>query len=276
MSWRRYPEECKPPLRPTSAIEMTDTETPIVAICGKGGVGKTVLCTLLARSLLDMGVRPLLLIDADPVSGLTSALGEQGIKTIGSVRSDIIATVRQGEDAKQKVADQLDYLVLEALIERDGYALFAMGRKDEKGCYCPVNALLRDAIDQIIDPFSAVLIDAEAGIEQINRQVTRRTSRTIVVTDGSARSVETLRMIAEMVDPKSIGVVANRASGSVGSGLPTSLQVLGALPEDETLRQFDRDGRPLWELPADNPAVVAAKQIANELFSVGGPSSLFD
>ena len=42
----------------------------------------------------------------------------------------------------------------EALAERDGYALFAMGRRSEKGCFCPVNALLRDAIDQIIDLYA--------------------------------------------------------------------------------------------------------------------------
>ena len=50
---------------------MSSTGRPIVAICGKGGVGKTAVCALLSRAMIDAGVRPLLLVDADPVSGLT-------------------------------------------------------------------------------------------------------------------------------------------------------------------------------------------------------------
>ena len=244
---------------------MAPDEKPIFAVCGKGGVGKTALCALLSRAILEAEAGPLLLVDADPVSGLTSAIGERGIKTIGDVRDQIIATVRQGEDAKKKVADQLDYLVLEALAERDGYALFAMGRNTKKGCYCPVNALLRDAIDLIVDPFSVVLIDAEAGIEQINRQVTRRVSRIIVVTDGSARSIETLQLITELVPPSLVSVVANRCDELPSEPLPAGIEYIGALPEDDELRRFDRAGTPLWQLPRSNPSVVAARDIAKTL-----------
>ncbi len=245
---------------------MTRDEKPIIAICGKGGVGKTVLSALVSRALIDAGTNPLLLVDADPVAGLTSAIGERGrIRTLGEVREQIISTVKQGEDAKRKVADQLDYLVLEALAERDGYSLFAMGRNERKGCYCPVNSLLRDAIDIIARPYPAVLIDAEAGIEQINRQVTRRVSRVVVVTDGSTRSAETLALITELVDPARITAVANRCDAPPEGPLPGGVQYLGALPEDDVLRQFDREGRPLWELPADNPTMKAARHIARAL-----------
>ena len=200
------------------------------------------------------------------MAGLTSAIGERGrVRTLGEVREEIISTVKQGEDGKRKVAAELDYLVLEALAERDGYALFAMGRNERKGCYCPVNSLLRDAIDIIAKPYPAVLIDAEAGIEQINRQVTRRVSRVLVVTDGSARSAETLTLIASLVDPIRISAVANRCDTPPTDPLPAGIAYLGALPEDDEVRRFDREGRPLWQLPADNPALCAAGAIARAL-----------
>lgn len=243
-----------------------DRGKPIFAVCGKGGVGKTACCALLAHVLLEAGVRPLLLIDADPVGGLSSAIGERAGKTIASVRESLIASARTADDAeKARLAIDLDYLVMEALVERDGYSLFAMGHNQEKGCYCPVNTLLRQAIDLIVGPFSAVLIDAEAGIEQINRQVTQRVSRILVVTDGSTRSAETLRVISDMVGKVPVSVIANRSTESGLAVLPEGAELAGTIPEDDQLRRFDREDRPLWELPPQNPAVGAVRGIAQAL-----------
>ena len=109
--------------------------------------------------------------------------------TLAGVRHDLIRSAREaGDSERMRLAEQLDYLLLEALTERQGYALLAMGHSTEKGCFCPANTLLRGAMDLIAEPFAAVLIDAEAGLEQIQRQVTRRVSRIVVLTDGSLRS----------------------------------------------------------------------------------------
>jgi CO dehydrogenase maturation factor len=200
------------------------------------------------------------------VGGLTSAIGERAVKTLGAVRERIIATARGGDPTKRtRLADELDYLVLEALVERDGYALLAMGRKTEKGCFCPVHTLLREAIDVVARPFAMVLLDAEAGIEQINRCVTRRVTRALVVTDGSSRSHHTLEVIGEMVGPERVVALANRFTPDAAGDLPGRFPLLGRIPEDATLRRLDREGRPLWELPADNPALAAAREIASGL-----------
>lgn len=238
----------------------------IVAVCGKGGVGKTVVTTLLARAVRDEGVSPLLLIDADPVSGLTSALGEKAIKTLGGIRAELIGTARHGdEDAKRKVADKLDYLVFEALTEREQYALLCMGRNAEKGCYCPVNSLLRQAIDLVVDAFALTIIDAEAGVEQINRQVTRHVSHAVVVTDGSSRSRETLKLIVELLGPQKVWAVANRADSEGKASSELDFRSAGFLPEDNEVRQYDREGKPLWSLPRDNPALCSAREVARNL-----------
>lgn len=248
---------------------MQKAERPVIVVCGKGGVGKTALSALLARALLDAGVRPLLLIDADPVGGLGAAIGERGDKTLGAVRERVIAAARAaGEAERERLAASLDYMVLEALCERDDYSLLSMGHNTSKGCFCPVNKLLRSAIDQVVAPFAAVLIDAEAGIEQINREVTRRVTHVIAVTDGSARSVQAVQLIAELVPAGILSVVANRGETSALVELPEGAGVLGTVPEDPALREFDRLGRPLWELDPTTPARSAAAELAREL---GGP-----
>ncbi|MCX6006826.1 MAG: AAA family ATPase, partial [Chloroflexi bacterium] len=120
----------------------------IIAICGKGGVGKTSFSSLLGRSLIDYGIRPILFVDADPVMGLTFAIGEHNSQTLSDVRDELIISARATHKAQtEHIVDQIDYLVLKTLVEREHYSLLAMGHSSEKGCFCPANSLLRNAID---------------------------------------------------------------------------------------------------------------------------------
>jgi CO dehydrogenase maturation factor len=238
-------------------------EKQVIAVCGKGGVGKTAFSAILSRVLIDADIRPLLLIDADPAGGLAAAINESAIDSLAAVRDRLIASARKGET--MDVASKLDYLLLRALVERQKYSLLAMGHSSEKGCFCPANSLLRRAIDLLVSAFVVVLIDAEAGIEQINRDVTRGVTQIITVLDGSQKSISTLRLIAEMVHSTPISVVGNRMAPKELSKLPGNLELIGVVPENQALRQFDCEGRSLWELPPENEAVVAVRDIAKVL-----------
>ena len=238
-------------------------EKEVIAVCGKGGVGKTVFSALLSRTLIDADIRPLLLIDADPVGGLTAAIGEVSLHSLAGIRDQLIASARKGEAAD--VGNRMEYLLLEALVERDNYSLLAMGCSDQKGCFCPANELLRLSIDLIISKFSVVLIDAEAGVEQINRDVTRHVTGIICIMDGSQRSIDTVRLITKMVSPTRVSVVANRLTVKDLAQLPGDIELLGSIPENEALREFDREGRSLWELPSDNEAVLAVRGIVQAI-----------
>lgn len=241
---------------------------PIIAVVGKGGVGKTALSAMLARELLDAGNQPLLLIDADPAGGLVSTLGERAAKTLAEVRAEVIALARKmNDDAKLALADQVDYLLLEALAERGDHALLPMGLSKEKGCFCPVNKLLRSSIEYLINDFAAILIDAEAGIEQINRQVTERVSHILVVVDGSVRSLETLHLIEKALPGANLAVVANRLPAFTAEALASRAPLLGVIPDDPLLGAFDREGRSLWELPPESPARRAVADVARRLLA---------
>jgi len=241
-------------------------EIPIISVCGKGGVGKTVISALLSRTLIETKNKPVLLVDADPVGGLTSAVGVKVVDTLAGVRNKFIEEARKGVKSDlEQAADQLDYFILNALVERDGFSLLAMGHTNDKGCFCPANKLLRSAIEVLISSFKGVLIDAEAGIEQINRDVTVRVNRVIVVIDASQRSMDTLLMIEKMVGAEKIAVIANRVPADIKLTLPGKAELYGIVPEDEELKKYDREGVPLWELPADNAALMAVKEIAVKL-----------
>ena len=167
----------------------------VFAVCGKGGVGKTAFTAMLTRVLLEGGVADrLLAIDADPAQGLTHALGMRVEKTMGQVRETILAAAQSGTDTElTELAGTLDYMVMEALVEHDNLALLAMGRSESLGCFCSVNAILRDAIKLLSQRFDILVIDGEAGVEQINRQVVDRIDHLIMVTDTSEFLIEALK-----------------------------------------------------------------------------------
>jgi CO dehydrogenase maturation factor len=60
----------------------------LIAISGKGGVGKTTIAGLLVIRLIARGCKPVLAIDADPNTCLDAALDVQVKKTIGGIREE--------------------------------------------------------------------------------------------------------------------------------------------------------------------------------------------
>lgn len=245
----------------------------IIAVCGKGGVGKTAFTAMLTRALVESGrAGKLLLIDADPALGLPGTVGITVERTIGQVREAIIQTAKEGDArAKQEVAGMVDYMVQEALAETGTVALLAMGRTETMGCFCPVNNLLRDAIDILSKQFDTIVIDGEAGLEQINRQVMRRVDTLLVLSDSSARGLQTASVLKNMVEVEKVvqcertGLVVNRVQGNedalTASAARIGIELAGLIPQDPNITSFDLIGRALMELPADSPALSAVRQI---------------
>jgi CO dehydrogenase maturation factor len=234
----------------------------ILAVCGKGGVGKTTVSAVAARALHTRGVRSLV-VDADPAGGLAMALDIRPGKTLNDVRNELIAEVKAGRRDEKDLAVSVDYLVAEALTERDNLAFLAIGRPEDAGCYCKVNVILKDAIEGLGGMFDLALIDAEAGIEQVNRKVMGAVDYVLLVSDTSAKAVrvaETIKDVADrMVGGEGAGLLVNRARDegeAARASAGTPLDVLGWVPEDDTVRRFDASQQSFLELP-DCPASAA-------------------
>lgn len=61
----------------------------VIAVAGKGGVGKTTLCGMLIQYLCEKGKGPILAVDADANSNLNEVLGVKVETTLGDVREEI-------------------------------------------------------------------------------------------------------------------------------------------------------------------------------------------
>ncbi len=238
-------------------MNMTDkNRTSIIAVCGKGGVGKTSISAIAAALLSGDPSKKVLAVDADPAVGLALALGFSARRTIDDIRNDLIAKVKDGvrEDMHQ-FASALDYEVFAALEEKKNLAFLAIGRPEQEGCYCQVNDFLKDVIETVSSNFDYVVIDGEAGIEQVNRRVMERVSHLLLVSDRSARGLAVAASIMDVarsvVHYERCGLVMNRVRAGEEHTLPTSPGVpfLGFLPEDDHVRGFDIEGRSFLELP---------------------------
>ena len=191
-------------------------ETKIIALTGKGGVGKTSISAALVKLLVEeFPEKKILAIDADPAIGLATALGIEPELTLDDIRNEIVANVEDGNTKEaMELLSESRYKIAEAIVEKEGFAFLAIGRPESAGCYCRINSYLKEVITMISEQFDYVVIDGEAGIEQINRRVMEKVTHLLLISDTSKKGLEVIKTIEnvamELVKYDRIGLIVNR------------------------------------------------------------------
>ena len=255
--------------------------TTTIALAGKGGTGKTTIAALLVRYLMEHRGGSILAIDADPATNLNMVLGMEVEQTVGDIREDMLDLVQTsgalagsmpGGMSKQ---DYLDYQVKMALEEGERVDLLVMGRPEGQGCYCAANQMLRLIVDRLGKQYDYVVIDNEAGMEHLSRRTTRDVDVLLLITDPTQRGLITAQHMRDMVPALEIGVghiylIVNRLRGDMPVPLAQAiegakLELLGTVPDDLAMDEFEFAGRSLVELPAETPVYQAVSRIAESI-----------
>ena len=234
-------------------------DNKIIALCGKGGVGKTSIAAVMVKILCErFPDKRILAIDGDPAVGLATALGVQEKGTINDIREDFIKLADQRKDAEAiEMLHEAKDRIFDSLVETDAFSFLAIGRPESAGCYCSVNDYLRDLITIVADHFDYVVIDGEAGIEQINRRVMEKVNNLIFVSDASKKGLDVVKTInkvaKELVMYDRAGVIVNRIHDlSLADQLDSGeLPILAAIGEDDVMQSYDIQGRSILGLPED-------------------------
>ncbi len=253
-----------------------EKKTAIVAVCGKGGAGKTVISAAITRILLERPGIKVLAVDADPAAGLASPLGVTVRKTVDDVRNRLIGEMEGGMGGdRADIVSRLDYEVFDAVEERGNLAFLAIGRPETEGCYCRVNEILKDVIGAVARNFDFVVIDGEAGIEQVNRRVMERVTHLLFISDPSRRGINVAKTLLEVsrsaVSFEESGLIVNRARGGEEVErliIPEGLRYLGWVPEDDTIREHDIRGKTIFDLP-EGPLLAAVRNCLRRLMAPG-------
>ncbi|MDY6865267.1 MAG: AAA family ATPase [Halobacteriota archaeon] len=246
----------------------------VIAVSGKGGTGKTNVSALLINYLVKKNAGSILAIDGDPDSNLPEVLGEEVNKTVGDVREDLL----KERDTYSKATDKqllLEYKVMGILHEGEKLDILAMGRPEGPGCYCSLNHQLRAVIDTLSKNYDFCVVDAEAGLEHMSRRTLRDVNTMLIVTDASRKGLDTagrIKKLAKDLEIKfsEVYVIANRVKDEDKDKIAKNaeemgLEIIGTAPFDQTVADFDLEGRPLTQLPEDSPFLIAVEEIAAKI-----------
>ena len=188
----------------------------IIAIAGKGGVGKTTISAMLVHYLLTID-KPVLAVDADPNSNLNAALGMEYEETIADIREEVKKKIPENFSKSEFFSLRLE----EAIAEGNGFDLLVMGRPEGPGCYCAVNNILREYLAKISKKYQFVVIDNEAGMEHLSRRTAADIDLLLLISDptmvgiGSAINAFNTAKSAG-IKIKEISLIINKSKGRPG------------------------------------------------------------
>jgi len=249
----------------------------IIAIAGKGGVGKTTIGAMLIRYLVEeMKVPPILAVDADPNSNLNELLGVKVYSTIGEARELMKKDVPPGMTKDV----WFEYKVHQSIVEGKGFDLLVMGRPEGPGCYCAANSLAKQSIDMLKKNYRYIVVDNEAGMEHMSRLVTQDVDYLFVVSDPTPRGLVTAGRIKGLIDELKLNIrnvysIANRVKDGEEKEIgiiaeKKGIHIDGLIRDDYALVKNDLENGDIFMVDRGSQALKDAYRIFEKTIS---PSS---
>lgn len=242
-----------------------------IAICGKGGSGKSSLLALMATALRARGYEVLILDgDASNPGGITRLLtGGRIVRPLIEFfggRSRVTCPVDDPApltriNDPQPIAEKnidLSEIPPEYSVEANGLHILQVGKISEacEGCHGPMSKVTRDFV---VKGDWVTLIDLEAGVEHFGRGVEKHVDMVLVVVDPTFESISIAEHVGKMcaeTGVRKVWIIVNKVHSTwIRSFLRKELsgkkpEVLGSVGYDPSLLKAGLLGTPLPESSA--------------------------
>jgi len=254
----------------------------IIAISGKGGVGKTSISSLLVDELIRAGCPgPILAVDGDPATTLHLALGlPEPQTTVADIRDTVqldahtVRSLPEGETPASYVQRRVvEAGVLQKHRLRDKpLHLMAMGRGEDAGCFCSINRALGLVLPNLVGAYPIVVIDNEGGLEHLNRYRLKRSDLFLtVVNPGRASAVVAERILAAAqsvgMELGQIGLLFNRHLIGCQAKELEREDILATLPASDAVHRLELSGEPIVHLADGDPFRTALSPLTERVMA---------
>jgi CO dehydrogenase maturation factor len=251
-----------------------------IAVCGKGGVGKTFFAGSLAEQFVRAG-HPVIAIDADSSPNLALTLGlsaEQAQEIVPVAENEELVRLKTGTDYPGvfRLSFTVDDIIGRyAVPTPSGAGLLVMGtvKAIGSGCACPAHSVVRALMRHlVVERDEVVILDMEAGIEHLVRGTAEHVEILLAVTDANLKSLETAATICRLARKsgiRRIGLVANRIADDWQESAirrfaeQHNLNVIALLPFDPLVAESGMTGVPLDR--SASSAIKAIGELAKKL-----------
>ncbi|MCL2606957.1 MAG: AAA family ATPase [Methanomassiliicoccaceae archaeon] len=230
----------------------------IIALAGKGGVGKSSISSQLILRLSKNG--PVLAVDADPNTNLPDKLGIPAEITIGEIKNRAVNDSNSIPNGMSKH----EYVALEvrkAMHEHDDIDLLVMGRPEGEGCYCFMNNVLKECFNGMIRNYEFTVVDNEAGMEHLSRKTLPGADIMLFVSDPTRIGIKTASRLSSVASEVGMEVgrkilIINNLPGDLPPELSDEAKANGfkdiiSIKHDPFVYSAGLDGSPL-RLPDDS------------------------
>jgi CO dehydrogenase maturation factor len=253
-----------------------------VAVCGKGGVGKTLIAGTMARLLARRGFK-VLAIDVDSNPNLHSVLGmrlDTPLKPIAEHEELIeerTGAIPSGWGAFFTLNPRVDDIPDKySLTSPEGIKLLVVGMpRAGAGCMCPQNALVKALIDHVVlDRNEVVILDMEPGLEHFGRGTARGVDYLLVVIEPAVKSIETARrsaLLARELGISKVWCILNKVKSDeeanyiIKKAEEMGLQVKAVIPYDNNVVVAELLGVSILDYNKDSPFVLAVDKLCQYL-----------
>lgn len=251
-----------------------------IAVCGKGGSGKSTIVSLLANEARGKDYKVLVVDSDESNSGLYRMLG------FDHPPVPLMELVGGKKSLKQKMAQpnifasshiSLEDISPQHLARKDGLMLVSIGKilQSLEGCACPMGVLSREFLKKLVlKPDELAIVDMEAGVEHFGRGVETSIDSVLIVVEPPLESVEVAQKIyymAQGMGIRNIWAVLNKATSDdiavkVGTALKRQgIRVIGRLHFDMGLFESSVEGK----VPAEGKVAEDIREVLDVILTDG-------